>query len=265
MNDDPEPSVTFVDWIYSFLAALQYFTRIPIDGLPARTYTDAGKQRSAMLLPLVGVVTGCGTVSLFVLSSYLGLPPLVSAAIAIAGSMLLTGAFHEDGLADFFDSCGATSRERALEVMRDSRIGTFGSAALWASLAIRTFALAAIPMHHLAAGILCAHIIGRTSSLYLAYRLPYARTAPSLNKTMIDVIGARELKVGLLICAVICLATFHGVRLSAVFLILGAAIALFTENIYRTRFGGITGDCLGATNQMIETALLTAATSTYMA
>ena len=265
INNGPESGNRVAEWIYAFLAALQFFTRIPIDGLPAETYTEQGKQRSAMLLPLVGVVTGSVTVFLFVVSGYLGLPALVSATIAIGGSLLLTGAFHEDGLADFFDSCGAPDRQRALEIMRDSRIGTFGSAALWISLGIRTFALASIPLHHLAASILCAHVLGRTSSLYLAYRLPYARSTPSLNKTMIDVIGRRELAGGLLLSALICLATWPGAIPCAVFFILGALITLFTERIYKNRFDGITGDCLGATNQMIETALLTAATSTYLA
>jgi adenosylcobinamide-GDP ribazoletransferase len=262
MNTSSKPGLT--DWLYSLLAALQFFTRIPIDGLPDDTYSDEGKQRSAMLLPLVGVVTGSGMVALFIVSGYLGLPYLVSAAIAVGGTALLTGAFHEDGLADFFDSCGPSSRERALEVMRDSRIGTFGSAALWMSLGIRTFALASIPLQHLAASILCAHVLGRSSSLYLAYRLPYARSASSLNKTMIDVIGTRELIVGLPLCALICLATLPGVRLTAAFILISVLIVLMTENIYRKRFGGITGDCLGATNQMIEIALLTAATSTYL-
>lgn len=107
-------------------AAWIFLTRIP---LPAMKLDEADFARAAAFYPLVGIAIGAIGAAGFALGATFA-SPVIAALLAVAATLLATGAFHEDGLADLFDGLGAATRKRMMEVMRDSRLGTFGAAAL---------------------------------------------------------------------------------------------------------------------------------------
>lgn len=121
------------------LGALGFFSRLPLPAPP-------DFRRALRLAPLAGLLLGAGAGALFFVGQKLGLPPMACALLALAGLALATGALHEDGLADIADGFGGGfSREKKLEIMKDSRIGAFGACALIVSFGLRAAALAALP------------------------------------------------------------------------------------------------------------------------
>src|SRR5215208_1067890 len=124
----------------SFTGALQFLTRIPI------RHTDAPVTRAAMApwFPVVGAVVGALVGGVAAGLQY-WLAPFAAATVAVAAGMLVTGAFHEDGLADLADAvAGGSTRERRFEILEDSRLGTYGTAALASSVLVRAAALTAL-------------------------------------------------------------------------------------------------------------------------
>lgn len=134
-------SAAIAGWVSDFRLALSFLTRLPLAPAAAE---PGGLARAMRAFPLAGALIGlvCGLV--LVVASALGLPAMVSALVAVAAGVLFTGALHEDGLADMADGLGARTREDALAVMRDSRIGSFGVIALVLGLMLKATALAAV-------------------------------------------------------------------------------------------------------------------------
>lgn len=155
-----------------FLIALQFLTRIPlkrIDPLP-----DDWLPRSAKYMPLVGALIGVITGAIVLISSLI-FPWPVPIVIGLASAILLTGALHEDGLADTVDAFGAgASRERCLEIMKDSRIGTYGTLALIATLALKGTALAQIDPGSVVRVLIAAYAGARLAAVLALALLPYA-------------------------------------------------------------------------------------------
>lgn len=251
-------------WLWAPPIAVQFLTRIPILFVPDDAYDPPadGRRHALVFFPLVGLVVGGIGAAVWLGASALSLPPLAGAVLAVAATAMTTGAFHEDGLADTSDALGPHSREKALEVMRDSRIGTFGAVALWAILTLKAAALSALPAHSFWPVLLAAHALARWSSLPLAHWLPDARGAKGLGAGLASLIDGRGLTAATLLMAV-CVAALVGVHRGA-WLLGGALIVLLlTGPFYRRRFGGVTGDCLGATNQLVETLTLLLATQPH--
>src|SRR6478752_9236584 len=141
-------------------AAVLFCTRLPIPHAAAITGADLA--RAGWAFPVAGAIVGLIAAAVYWLAWLAGLPPLPAAGLAIAATLLATGCLHEDGLADVADSFGASTRERKLEIMRDSKIGTYGVCALFMSLLLRSRALASIADPALAAPVLvAAHMAGR--------------------------------------------------------------------------------------------------------
>ncbi len=155
-----------------FLIALQFLTRIPlkhVDPLP-----DDWLPRSAKYMPLVGALIGVITGAIIVISA-LVFPWPVPIVIGLASAILLTGALHEDGLADTVDAFGGgSSRERCLEIMKDSRIGTFGTLALIATLALKGTALAQIDPVSAIRILIAAYAGARLAAVLALAFLPHA-------------------------------------------------------------------------------------------
>jgi adenosylcobinamide-GDP ribazoletransferase len=174
--------------------------------------------------------------------------------MAIAASLAATGCLHEDGLADVADSFGGRTRERKLEIMRDSRIGTYGVCALFTSLLLRSAALASIADPALAAPVLIAAHMGARSNMALFMRLvPPARqdglsggvgTPPGGSAIAAVVIGIAALGIGLGPAAGAC-----------AIMLVAAAFALLRWLCMR-QIGGQTGDVLGALEQIGEIVIL---------
>jgi len=239
-------------------AALAFLTRVPVGRLVSLGPDDVA--RGAVLFPLVGAGIGALVGGVAVgLDSRLTL--LLAAALAVAVEALVTGAIHLDALADTADALGAPARERALAIMREPTIGSFGATALALDLLVRTAALAALldgPDPVLAAT--AAFALGRAAPLALSWALPYAREGGGLGASLAGSARPPWLAAGLLLGIGVAVAAL-GLR--GLWLAAGAAGAVFVVGLVaRRRFGGVTGDVLGAAAELATTLALVAAAAT---
>ena len=242
--------------------ALVWLTRLPVGRLlPAASPPLA---RAAWAFPLVGIIVAAGAGTVLIVAAWLGLPPLVAALLAVAAGLWLTGGLHEDGLADFADGCGAASRDRALEIMRDSRIGSYGVIALILALGLRVAALAAMPVPLAVAALFAAAALSRAGMAAGLGWLPPARP-DGLGQS-----AGRPSRRGILAAALIAAAVLiwpagltESPALFWAFALICCAIAQFCICRYaRRRLVGQNGVVLGAMQQVGETAVLIALAAT---
>ncbi|MSU88371.1 adenosylcobinamide-GDP ribazoletransferase [Rhodobacteraceae bacterium 2CG4] len=232
------------------LNALRFLTRLPV---PAGGIGDWSLARAARWFPLAGLVVGVLAGAAWWLASAIGLPPLAAAGLALTVQALLTGGLHEDGLADLADGLGSgAGRARALEIMRDSRIGAHGALALGLSLLLRTAALAALAPAAGLAALAIANILSRAAISLSLGTLPYARPAGLAQDGRDHDPRALALTVGLACVAALLLGGLTGVLAIAAAAIGWAAISW---RLVRS-LGGHTGDGLGATEQVVQAAVL---------
>jgi adenosylcobinamide-GDP ribazoletransferase len=241
-----------------FVDCLGFFSRIPIRQLerPAEQRTEL---RLATAWPLAGLAIALAPAGVLLLASLAGIPPVIAATVSVALLIALTGALHEDGLADVADGFGGGSdKANKLEIMRDSRIGTYGVLALAVTLIVRITGLAAIVSISLPAAlaaILAVAVASRSLALGHWYSLPPAREdglaveagRPDWQALLIG------LAIGML--ALVLLLPFAGgpVFFAAALACLG--IVALTQ-LARQQIGGHTGDTIGAAQQVAETLLL---------
>jgi adenosylcobinamide-GDP ribazoletransferase len=248
--------------------ALQYFTRLPAPNFAV--FDPAWLSQSVRYFPLVGAIVGTIGASVLWLCAQ-ALPMPIAALLALAATVAITGAFHEDGLADSFDALGGhVSRERALAIMRDSRIGTYGAAALGLALLLRWQATAALPLLPAMAALVCAHAAARAGAASLMATLTYVRLEDDAKAKPV----AQDLGFANLL-ATICVGALPTAICSAVFpaliLPLGAGIAaiavvrIICANWFQRRLDGYTGDTLGCCEQLGEIAFLLAAVAVFSA
>ena len=235
----------------TFLIAVQFLTRLPAP--VGSGYTPERLAASVKYHPLVGVLVGSLSAGAFFIAS-LALPTVPAVMAAIAVGLLVTGAFHEDGLADVFDGVGGgTSRARALEIMKDSRLGTYGTLALIAAVGLKAGALASLPPALIIAALIAGHGLSRLSSVAAIVGSRYAREAGTA-KPMADGVSASGLVVALATGAAIMAAwaALHpaaGLACAMAGLVAGHALMRL---FYERKLGGYTGDALGATQQASE-------------
>lgn len=210
--------------------------------------------RALRFAPLVGLLIGLIGGAVFGLASALGLPPLVSGLLAVAATILLTGALHEDGLADVADGFGGgRDPMEKRSIMRDSRLGTYGAAALFLSILIRAAALAALGGGTAVAALVAAHTVSR-ALLPLAMIVSPAAAAGGLAAAA-EVPAARDVGVSLALGGLIAILALGlgGALLSS---LLAAAAAGLVLWLARRMIGGYTGDVLGAVQQVAEITVL---------
>jgi adenosylcobinamide-GDP ribazoletransferase len=245
--------VIVVRSVAAFLTALQFLTRIPV---PASTPWDGESlPRATAFFPLVGALVGAvGGLVLLGASSFW--PRSIAAALAVVVIVLLTGAFHEDALADAADGFGAGGgRERMLEIMRDSRIGSYGAVALVLALALRIAALAAMDPRWGACALVAAHTLGRWTALPLIRWLPYARGHDTGTvKPFVASVTWGRLAFGSATAVGIAVLALGREAVPA--LLLALLLTLLAGRFCRARLGGMTGDCLGAANVVVELGCL---------
>ena len=250
-----------------FLLALQFFTRVPVTGRLARWVGFSPPMLRASAAHFPGVGWGVGGVGAAVFAAALhGLPgpagALAAALLCTVATVLLTGAFHEDGLADLADGLGGSAdRARALEIMKDSRIGAFGAIALVLALALKVALLAVLAGRGAGAAagaIVCAHVLSRLAPLFLIRCLPHVGDSDtSKSKPLADAIGGGPLAVGILwsIPALALMAYGFGALKTIASVAACALAAGWVAQRLRRRLGGFTGDGLGATQQVGELAI----------
>jgi adenosylcobinamide-GDP ribazoletransferase len=244
--------------------ALRFYSRLPLPALPWEPDPHAlpDFQRVARVLPLAGVVLGILPALAMGAALVLGLGPWLAATLAVAAMTLTTGALHEDGLADTADSFGGATRERRLEIMRDSRIGSFGSAALFFALALRIGALAALASRvewpAVLAAILIAASLSRTAGLMLLVFLPPARRDGASYSVGQPTRETFWLAAGLAGLIAVVLGLLGGLPASGLglMLALSALAGLTFMRLAERHIGGQTGDLAGAAQQAAEIAAL---------
>jgi adenosylcobinamide-GDP ribazoletransferase len=236
--------------------AILFSTRLPIaHALPIE---GADVARALWALPIAGALVGLIGAVVYALAHRLGVTPIIAAALTLAATISVTGALHEDGLADTVDGLGGTSPDKALEIMRDSRIGTFGACALILSIVLRTSALASLADPHLVTtAIVTAHAAGRSTIPLFIHLVPRAR--PDGLSAATGEVSGENIAIALALGA-IALVVGLGVTASALSALLLLLIVGSLARLCRRRFGGQTGDVLGALEQAGEIlALLIAA------
>lgn len=270
------------NFIRHYLLSLQFFTRIPVTGRLADWvgFSPAMLRASAGHFPGVGVLIGALVAGLTaLLLAWLppsAFAPLVAAVLGTVFSVMLTGAFHEDGLADIADGLGGSQdRVRALEIMKDSRVGAFGAIAVVLALLAKVALLAllgSISPQWMVMGIFAAHVVSRTWPLLLIRLMPHVGDAAgSKSKPLADQISVAALVAAFVWCfmalalVIIAQAAMNYVAASAANLwvpampllagvsVSGLAFAYMGRLLWR-RLQGFTGDGLGATQQVCEIA-----------
>lgn len=252
--------------IRHFLIAIQFFTRIPIDGRLAHWvgFSPAMLRASAAHFPGVGWVIG-GLTALVFWGLVQVLPvqpaaPWLAAVLSTAFSVWLTGAFHEDGLADTADGLGGSvSRERALDIMKDSRIGSYGAIALVLALITKVLLLGllvqAAGAQQAAWTLFAAHVSSRLMPLFVIRTLPHVGdTAQSKSKPLAESISTAGLLAGLAWwAAAMALVGWMAPGMPWLPAVMGALVGLaWMWRLLQQRLQGFTGDGLGATQQLSE-------------
>lgn len=232
------------------VVATRFLTRLP---LPEPQFRDGDLRRATGAFPLVGAV-----VAAFGVAAYLPVEALWGVAVAVvvatAVEVGVTGAFHEDGLADVADGLwgGWTVADR-LRIMRDSRLGTYGTVALVGVLALRVVLLGGLDPAWFWRATLVGHVTGRASILVMVRLLPPADAGGS-GAQVSEPTGPIGSTVAAATLAIACVAAL-GVHAWVPLVAAVVPIALTTV-LYRRRLGGITGDALGASNQLVHVAVL---------
>jgi adenosylcobinamide-GDP ribazoletransferase len=228
-------------------SAVTFLTRVPM-----RPATPLSPE-ALPWFPVVGAVLGLVAAAVHA-AGYLVAAPLLAAALAVATTVLLTGALHEDGLADAADAWGgASTREAALRILRDPRHGTYGVLALVLSVGLRVAALASLPPTVAITVLSSVHAISRGALVPLLWASPPARPDGLASRLAGQVPTLTVVLTALATVAI-------GVVLLAVWVvpavIVTFAIVTTVRWLAMRRIGGITGDVLGAAQQLVEVALL---------
>lgn len=243
------------DWLSALAATAAFYTRLPLGSLAAQRWSPAACLPAVPVVGLgVGLVAGIG----FALARGLGAEPLLAGLIALALAAAVTGALHEDGLADSADAFGPSGlgTVRRLEIMRDSRIGTFGALALIFSVGLRGAALAEMAAGAGLLALAAAHILSRAA---IAWPLYYAEPArPDGLGAAHGRPAAADLALTLTVGGVLAFLLLIGRVPTAAILapVVALGLAVVCTSIMRRRIGGYTGDTLGATQQVVEIGVL---------
>lgn len=239
--------------IQQFMLALSFFTRIPLS--PAKDLGSATLAQSAWAFPMVGAIIGSMTALAYNAALWLGMSHIIAAWLALGFCVLLTGGLHEDGLADMADGLASgRSREQKLAIMHDSHIGSYGTLALIITLSIRSSLIAEFNQGESVIWLLAATATTSRSMLAAAlYYMPAARTSglaatagkPGYRCTVIAIF------LGMLPLLFVGNILILGIAMAVLL-----AIGMLVRHIAQQHFGGITGDVLGALQQLSEIALL---------
>jgi adenosylcobinamide-GDP ribazoletransferase len=226
--------------------AIGFMTRLPVGRTPALG-TEA-LSRAAAWFPVVGVVVGGVAGGAHALGG-LVLGPAPSTVLALLAAVLVTGALHEDGLADTADAIGApVARARRLEILHDPRVGTYGALALGFALLLAFVALAPLDDERFLRAAIVGHVLARWSTLPLSVALP--PSAPTGSGTLVragatSTLAATAVAVGVCLAAAGWSAGATALAAASVTTAAGAAVAM-------RALGGVSGDVFGAVNKLVE-------------
>lgn len=255
----PEYVETLNGLISDLRIGIALCTRLPIG--PAGPLNDGEVARASWTFPLAGILVGLAGALAYWLAIRLNVAPIPAAALALAATMAVTGAMHEDGLADSFDGMGGKTREQKLEIMRDSRIGTFGTLALVVTLLLRWSTLADIAEpRYVALALISAHAAARAGMTAFMHLVPLARSdglSSDAGRPPGQCVAA-ALAIG-----IFTLLFGFGAKGALISLLLLAVAGIIAARIAIRQIGGQTGDVLGAFEQVGEAIVMLVAASLF--
>ena len=232
----------------AFLDAAAFLTRVPVGRRPDGPPPSA----AVRWFPVVGALVGLLTAAVYWGGEWLA-GPFVGAAVAVAVQVLVTGAFHEDGLADTADAAGGWSRDERFRILDDPRHGTYGVLALVLAVIVRVAAVAALAPEHAWVVLPAVHALSRGAAVALMGLIPPA-SEHGLGASSVRARDGRDAAAGVafaLIAGAVLLGTWV-LPAIAVVAVVGLAMAAYA----RRTLGGIAGDLLGATQQLADLAAL---------
>jgi adenosylcobinamide-GDP ribazoletransferase len=240
------------EWLDDFKTAIAFLTRLPMphpEGAMPPNFV-----RAHQMFPVVGALIGAAVGLLGLGLRAIGVPDLAAAALALGAGAVLTGALHEDGLADVADGFGGGRDVTAkLEIMRDSRLGTYGALILLVSFVTKLSALAAMPDSYVVQGLMATHALARGVLPWMAMSLPYARKdGLAANAGQPDSATAALAAAFAFGIAWLSLSLVNALLAA----IMAAACAIGMAWLAKRQIGGQTGDVLGGVEQVAETAIL---------
>ncbi|MDY0014160.1 MAG: adenosylcobinamide-GDP ribazoletransferase [Rhodocyclaceae bacterium] len=237
------------------LTALGFFTRIPVPHWVP--WSPERLNHAARFFPWIGILVGLVGTATFI-AAHQVLPTSIAVVLSMAATIRLTGAFHEDGWADAWDGLGGGwEKGQVLEIMKDSRIGAYGTIALVLMLLAKALALMELAGQGpelMASALVAGHALSRLASTSLIHFLDYVREDQTAkSKPLARKLGPGELVVaslGGLLPLLLLPALEAALALAAAIL-----VTLYAARVFRQRLGGYTGDCLGAAQQGAELAI----------
>ena len=260
-----KPSISqFIKYEWRLLlVAVQFLTRLPVPQFA--NYNPQWLHQSSRHFPGVGLLVGLLCAGVFWLGSIL-FTPLVAGVISTAFGIKLTGAFHEDGLADSCDGLGGgLTRERTLEIMKDSRLGTYGVLGLVSALLIKISLLASMPLSVAIVALIIGHTASRLLCISLLTLLPYggeiehAKAKPMAQQltSFQGLLSSGWLLLAGVLVVLLFPATVQqiGIWQWLLALLLGIVATDYMRRLLHRRLEGYTGDGLGATQQLSEIAI----------
>lgn len=241
-------------------ATIIMLTRLPIWRLymPDKKYFE----QTLTYWPLVGYISGSLMLGVIFVGQYI-FPINICIIIAIIARLLLTGAIHEDGLADFFDGFGGgRDKENILRIMKDSHIGSYGTIGLIIYFLLYYISLVNISVEHFFMVIIAGNVFSKLIASILANSLQYARTEKdSKNSVVYDKSPVFIfILVGLISCIPIIFLSVKTIIISILFVII---ISIILREYFRRKIGGYTGDCCGASALILELCFYLGVVASY--
>jgi len=234
------------------VTALQFLTIIRLRDIGETTGNDLG--RSMAWFPLVGAFVGLIAAGVAV-AAQACFSPYVAAVFVVAALIIITGALHQDGFGDTVDGLAAgRNRERALAIMKDSAIGSYGVVGLILLIAAKVTLIADIPRHMLVGTLIAMPVTGRWATVCLASVFPYARSGAGTAEVFVRFAGKREAASATVWALIVTVAAtqWRGLLAFAVCVIWTICMGTF----FQRRIGGVTGDVMGAANETAEVLFL---------
>lgn len=236
-----------------FFGAIRFFTRLPVPRWVG--HSSEALERSSRYFPLVGLIVGAIAALTFALAMLVW-PKTLAVLAAMAITLYVTGAFHEDGWSDMVDGFGGGwEKTQILAIMKDSRIGSFGAVALVMMLLTKFCALVEIDAALIAFSLIAGHTLSRLCATLVMAALDYVRDEGKA-KPMATSIGPGSLAFAALtaLLSLLPLLFVLPVRQTLAGLVLAGLATLWLARMFKKQIGGYTGDCLGATQQLSEAA-----------
>lgn len=252
-------------WWIPPLLAVQFLTRLPVPGLSAATpeTAKAGLAKAAIWFPVVGGLVGALTAAALIAADHLW-PRIVAVLLALIVEIRLTGAFHEDAVADFCDGFGGgMTPQRIHEIMKDSRIGSYGTLGMGLAVALRAALLIALPDALILPALIASAGFGRYLAVCLMAIVPPLAQTGGLAKYVGAQVGAGQWLAASLLTLpfMIPLGMMTPVPLFSA-LVISLIFALWLRRFLMRHLGGVTGDCLGFGVYVGQLLILLAAVST---